>query len=111
MIVPQMLPKDAIPLLNDPSWVWIDVREVEEYDYGHIPGSKNVPISQMRPNDFLSFSPEQKIMVVCRSGARSGRVVQALQEMGYVNSYNFSGGLIGYNMVAKDYIPVYSHTH
>ncbi len=109
MPLPQMLPKDALPLLNDPSWVWIDVREEDEFEYGHIPGIKHLPMSTLTPESFASFSKDQKLMIVCRTGGRSSRVVHALLEMGYVNACNFSGGMVGYNMVAPSHIPVLMH--
>lgn len=109
MVPLQMLPKEALPLLDDSSWVWIDVREEDEFDYGHIPGIKHLPMSALTPESFTSFSKEQKFMVVCRTGARSGRVVHALREMGFMNACNFSGGMVGYNMVSPSHIPVLMH--
>lgn len=109
MIPLSMTPKEAVPLLQDSSWVFIDVREMDEFDYGHIPGIIHLPMSSLKPTDFEKYSRDQKMMIVCRSGGRSGRVVQALREMGFENAVNFSGGMIGYNMVSDRHIPVLMH--
>ncbi len=106
MVPIQMTPREAVPQLSDPSWVWIDVRETDEFDYGHIPEIIHIPMSQLKPTDFEKYPKQQKIMVVCRSGARSGRVVHALRDMGFENATNFSSGMIGYNMVSEKHIPV-----
>ncbi len=105
----QMTPAEAVPLLKDHSWIFIDVREMDEFDYGHIPGIIHLPMSQSKPADFEKYPKTQKLMIVCRSGGRSGRVVQALREMGFSNACNFSGGMIGYNMVSEKHIPVLMH--
>ena len=58
---------------EDPEYVYVDVRTVEEFEQGHVPGSYNIPIlfrSQMgmQPNPgFLAvmkrlFAKEQKIV-------------------------------------------------
>lgn len=109
MVPPSMTPREAVPLLSDPSWVWIDVREMDEFDYGHIPSITHIPMSVLKPTDFEKYPKSQKLMIVCRSGGRSGRVVQALRDMGYENACNFSGGMIGYNMVSERHIPVLMH--
>ncbi|MEK6970336.1 MAG: rhodanese-like domain-containing protein [archaeon] len=106
---PALVPLAAVSFLGDPSWIWLDVREPDEFEYGHLPDSLNIPLSRMSTDDFASFSKEQKFMVVCRSGGRSGRVVHSLREQGFVNVCNFSGGLIGYNLVAEKHVPVLMH--
>ena len=58
---------------EDPEWVFVDVRTVEEFEQGHVPGAYNVPIAfrtslGMQPNpEFLAvmkrlFAKEQKIV-------------------------------------------------
>lgn len=60
-------------LASDPEYVYIDVRSVQEFEHGHVPGSYNIPLllmglSGMQPNpDFLAvvmrrFAKEQKIV-------------------------------------------------
>jgi len=60
-------------LEKDPDWVFVDVRTVEEFEQGHVPGAYNVPIlfrtpAGMQPNaEFLAvverlFDPDQKIV-------------------------------------------------
>ncbi|MEB3255699.1 MAG: rhodanese-like domain-containing protein [Synechococcaceae cyanobacterium] len=56
----------------------IDVREPMEFASGHIAGSRNVPLAQLGQANL----PDGPLVLVCQSGNRSGRGVQALVARG-----------------------------
>lgn len=66
----------------------IDVRTVEEYREGHIPGAVNYPLQQI---DSYQTKTEP-VYVVCRSGNRSKQAVSILQEKG-IEAINVRGGM------------------
>ena len=70
----------------------IDVREIEEYQAGHIPGSLNMPLGlvTMMAADYAQ-DKNTPLFVYCRSGARSGKAEEALKEAGYANVTNIGG--------------------
>ncbi len=105
----ELSPPNALPMLHDSSYVWIDVREAHEWTHGHLPNCIHLPMSQLKPEDFARFSKEQKMIMVCRTGSRSGRITQALREMGYSNVFNLFGGMLGLNRVLPQPIPVYMY--
>ncbi len=37
------------------------------------------------------------LLIICRSGGRSGRAAAALKQMGYSEVYNMAGGMIAWN--------------
>ena len=76
---------------NTPGALLIDVRMPEEYREGHIPGSKNIPLSSIREIDSLTDDFELPIFVYCHSGARSSRAVYALKALGYTNVTDLGG--------------------
>ena len=67
----------------------VDVREVHEYEAGHVPGAINIPMSQI--NERVGELPAEPFDVICELGGRSARVVQALNERGYETT-NVAGG-------------------
>ena len=68
----------------------IDVREPEEFNSGHIPGARNIPLSAITtaelPADLFS-----SICLYCLSGIRSSRAVRQLKKMGYTNVRSIGG--------------------
>ena len=80
---------------NKEDFVLIDVREPHEADICSI-GGKLIPMGTIM--EHLDEIPkEKKVVVHCRSGGRSGTVIQALeQKSGYTNLYNLKGGILAY---------------
>ncbi len=69
----------------------LDVRNPDEYALGHIPGSVNLPLSEIRTAEDRIPEPDTPLFVYCLSGARSNRAVAELQDMGYTNLHNLGG--------------------
>lgn len=76
----------------------VDVREPEEFDaeLGHIPGAELVPLATVRAH-FHRDDPEELIVLVCRSGGRSGVAAQQLSSMGFTHLINMAGGMLEWN--------------
>ncbi|WP_312171885.1 rhodanese-like domain-containing protein [Microbacterium sp.] len=67
----------------------IDVREVGEFEAGHVPGAINIPMSEI--GNRLEELPAESFDVICQAGGRSARVVEALESRGY-DATNVEGG-------------------
>ncbi|MDY2960039.1 MAG: rhodanese-like domain-containing protein [Hornefia sp.] len=74
--------------------VLVDVRDKDEYRQGHIPGSVNVPLQSLT-NIKKYAGKDTPLFVYCLSGARSGRAVGMLVDMGYKTVTNI-GGIASY---------------
>ncbi|WP_409370568.1 rhodanese-like domain-containing protein [Lysinibacillus sp. 38-6] len=72
----------------------IDVREVEEVQEGHIPGVIHMPLGllEFRMHELNKNEP---YIIVCRSGARSGRATQFLESQGF-DVTNMVGGMLAW---------------
>jgi rhodanese-related sulfurtransferase len=80
---------------NKEDFQLIDVREPHEVEIASIQGEL-IPMGEVM-NNLDKISRDKKVVIHCRSGARSGAVVQALErEHGYTNLYNLKGGIIAW---------------
>ena len=69
----------------------IDVRTPSEYAERNIPGSKNVPLQNIKSIKEVVPEKDTPLFVHCLSGARSSKATKALQQMGYINVKNIGG--------------------
>lgn len=80
---------------NHEDFQLIDVREPHEVEIASI-GGDLIPMGTIMEN-LNKISKTKKVIIHCRSGARSGSVVQALvSQHGFTNLYNLKGGLLAY---------------
>lgn len=91
----EILPKEVEELLKEGKQVnLIDVREIAEVETGKIPGAVNIPLGFIADR-LNELNPAKEYIVVCRSGARSGRATQFLEDQGYQVS-NMRGGMLAW---------------
>lgn len=78
----------------------IDVRTMSEYvgPLGHIPGDILRPVQEIesRISEFDSLKNEE-IVIVCKSGKRSGFTTNYLLDKGYSKVFNMIGGMLAWN--------------
>ena len=68
-----------------------DVREQEEYDALHLDGVRLLPLSELADR-YQELEKDQSYYVICKSGRRSARACQFLEEQGY-DVTNVQGGM------------------
>ena len=81
----------------DEDAVIIDVREPFEWARGVLPGSELVSLNEL-PERLDEYDTDQAILLVCRTGSRSGMAAQFLAMRGYTNVANLNGGLFDLEM-------------
>ena len=69
----------------------VDVREQEEYDALHLDGVCLLPLSELADR-YQELEKDQPYYVICKSGRRSARACQFLEEQGY-DVTNVQGGM------------------
>ena len=73
----------------------IDVRESHEYEICNIKGLL-IPMNDV-PDHISDIAKDKTVVVHCRSGARSGRIIEYLEgTYGYTNLYNLKGGILAW---------------
>jgi rhodanese-related sulfurtransferase len=87
-----------VPSVNpdgiSPDAVFLDVREPDEWQAGHVEGAVHIPLADL-PARINELSPDDNMVVICRSGARSGRAVAWLNQNGF-DVLNVDGGMVAW---------------
>jgi molybdopterin/thiamine biosynthesis adenylyltransferase/rhodanese-related sulfurtransferase len=71
---------------------FIDVRELNEYDYSHLNDATNIPLSSFAER-LGELPPAANFVVYCKSGGRSQKAAQLMQQSGILNVRHLEGGL------------------
>lgn len=75
-------------ILAKPNATVIDVRESFEFFFGHLRGSTNIPLGSIPEHVAELKKINGPIVLVCRSGNRSGQAAAFLQAKGLKRVYN-----------------------
>ena len=107
MQLQRISPEEAKELLDSgDGYIYLDVRSEPEFEAGHAPGAKNVPLLHrtpvgMQPNrDFVAvceraLGKDAKIITACKMGPRSMRAAQILLQSGFTSVVDMRGGFSG----------------
>lgn len=89
-----ILPKDAIKIIEDNIAIVIDVRTSDEFSTGHIPGAKNVNFNDaLFAEKIAGLDKNAKYIINCQTGGRSARATSLMQELGFKDVANLEGGI------------------
>ncbi|MFT5963623.1 MAG: rhodanese-related sulfurtransferase [Flavobacterium sp.] len=73
----------------------LDVRTPEEFKAGHLENSNNVNwLGDSFVKNSEKYNKTKPVFVYCRSGARSKKATEKLQELGFRNIYELEGGFL-----------------
>ncbi|HEX8631925.1 MAG TPA: rhodanese-like domain-containing protein [Catenuloplanes sp.] len=81
----------------------LDVREPDEWTAGHAPGAHHLPMMDV-PVRMAEVPTDADVVVVCRSGGRSGQVVSYLLGHGWDNVRNLDGGLMAWSAAGRELV-------
>ena len=70
----------------------VDVREVDEFVAGHVPGAVNLPLSSFKPA-MLPQPAGQTVVIMCKSGRRAGQALEAVEASGRHDAAIYSGSM------------------
>lgn len=74
----------------------IDVREAQELASGLVPNARHISMSTL-PMRLDELPRDKRVVMVCRSGARSGQVCAWLMQQGFENVFNLRGGMMAWH--------------
>jgi rhodanese-related sulfurtransferase len=116
MTTKRVSPEQALALMREQGYAYLDVRSVPEFEQGHPEGAYNVPLLHMGPggsqpnSDFLAaverrFPKDAKLVVGCRSAGRSVHAVAALEQSGFTNLALQQSGFVGSSPMDRGWEP------
>jgi molybdopterin/thiamine biosynthesis adenylyltransferase/rhodanese-related sulfurtransferase len=84
---------------------WVDIREIDEWQEGHLPGAIHVPRGNLESR-IEAAVPDKTTPVVlyCASGNRSVFGAKTLNELGYSDVYSLSGGFTDWKRNGLDIV-------
>lgn len=84
---------EAQKLLEAGEAVLVDVREPHEWEAGHAPQARHIPIGDLDPAQLPAGT---QVITTCRSGGRGRRAAQTLTQAGFT-ARNLNGGMRGWH--------------
>jgi adenylyltransferase/sulfurtransferase len=84
----------------------LDVREQWEYDTARINGAKLIPMRELETRK-AELNANDEIVVYCHMGVRSLKAIHYLQQHGFTNLKNLSGGIEAWSTTADPSVPHY----
>jgi rhodanese-related sulfurtransferase len=98
---PEVSPEQVKQMLDkNEDVIIVDVRTAAEYtgELGHIPGAILKPLQEIEEwQAEFTDQKEDRIIIVCRTGNRSGVATQYFLNREYTNVYNMTGGMKAWN--------------
>ncbi len=102
-MVERLSADEAFELMRDHGYVYVDVRDEDEFDEGHPEGAYNVPFTFSASGenpDFVpvcvrTFGKDAKMIVGCKSGVRSARAAKTLTDAGFRDVKDLRAGFFG----------------
>jgi rhodanese-related sulfurtransferase len=90
-------PAELTALINRDNALVVDLRASNDFEKGHIPGAKNVLMSQFDPeNKKLASAKALPVVVVCKDGQASAGAAKRLKKAGFEQVYALDGGIAGW---------------
>lgn len=90
----ELTPAQAVPWINEPDAVVIDVSAAVDFKQGHIVDARNLPASRLAsPDAEILKLKDKKLLLVCKSGQTAVPAAVSLLKMGASNVAVLKGGM------------------
>jgi rhodanese-related sulfurtransferase len=87
-------PAQLTALANRDNALVVDLRPMADFEGGHIPGAKNVQMSQFDPeNKQLAAARALPVVLVCKTGQSAAGAASRLHKAGFEHVYVLDGGI------------------
>jgi rhodanese-related sulfurtransferase len=92
--VKSLSPAEAVPWINDPRAVVIDISPVADFNRGHIVNARNyLPSRINKPDAEILKLKDHKLLVVCKTGPTAVVAANNLRKLGMTDVAVLKGGM------------------
>ncbi|MCF8587269.1 rhodanese-like domain-containing protein [Gordonia liuliyuniae] len=84
---------------SDAERILLDVREVDEWELGHVRGAMHIPLAEV-PARIDEIDLDRELLVVCRTSGRSYRIMEYLLMRG-IDGAVVTGGMVAWESAGK----------
>ena len=84
---PKILPEEVL----SKKVFLLDVREIQEWEEGHIEGAAHLPLGEINEESTKDFPRDKTIYIYCRSGRRAEEAENIMRTFGFENVVNIGG--------------------
>jgi rhodanese-related sulfurtransferase len=101
------VPRDVTPdeaeriLKLNPGMVILDVRTLEEFSEGHLPGAVNLNFFAIDFLDKVKAYEGKQVLIHCASGGRSGQALSRLKDTSFASLFHLKTGFTGWQSAGK----------
>jgi rhodanese-related sulfurtransferase len=93
----EVTPREVLDMLNsNANVVYLDVREPNEWNLGHLPKAMFLPRGNLESNIEARVGRDETVVIYCARGNRSALAADTLQQMGYENVASMAEGWGGW---------------
>ena len=96
----EKLLKFSVPVIDVPEahensedYIFLDARELEEYQVSHIPGARYIGFRKFDEDLLAGIDRDNNIIIYCSVGYRSEKIGKKMQKMGFTSVYNLYGSI------------------
>jgi rhodanese-related sulfurtransferase len=97
-------PQEAYELIqnntNNPDFIILDVRTLEEYHSGHLSNAIVIDYyNETFRTELDELYKEKTYLIYCRTGRRTGDTINIMEELGFQSVYNMLGGITQWELL------------
>jgi rhodanese-related sulfurtransferase/rubrerythrin len=96
--------RKIIDTLDPDQFSIVDVRQPGEYQQGHLPGAKLIPLDDL-PDQLEKLDPGKQTLVYCTAGVRSRAGAAILMRAGFSEVYSMQGGIRAWKGLVAEELP------
>ena len=88
------------------TFIFVDVREVHEYQTARIEGTRLIPLGEL-PARLGELHRDAEIVLHCKGGVRSAKALAILKENGFKDAKHMKGGILAWSDQVDPSVPKY----